>query len=94
MNLKESFNTSLSIFVLPLLIGVISFVMTRVSEGWPAIAYAVWIVVALIAIVFAALFLLLNRYLFKLSLNWWKNVLISLGLWFLSMGLLVLLSRF
>ena len=73
-----------SLFALPLVIAVASFIAARLSNDWVAIAYAVWLVVSLLALILAGVFLALNHYVFEWRLNWWRNALLSMGLLLLS----------
>lgn len=87
------FNTSGSLFLFPLAVFIFSFIAARLTHDWAAIAYAVWIVISLFALVLSGLLLLANNYFLRWKLNWWKNILLSVALFVLTALLLVLLLR-
>jgi len=93
MNFKKVFNSPLTLFLFPLLIFLFSFIAARLSHDWTALAYAVWVIISLLALLITLLFFLLNHFFFRCSLSWWKNILLSLGLFILAVLILVLLLR-
>ena len=93
MSFKTLVNKYLTIFILPVLVAIYGFILARTTHDWAALAYAVYVFISVMAIVFAGIFLVINRYWFKLRLNWWKNLLFSIGLWFLAMALFIIIVR-